>query len=116
LDFVDPAASGGSNVILNQGQVERLLSGQTVTDYGDGFADGNGLDASATRALRNAARKPTGIALMLDSDVGALTAAQPTAPPPRAAMPLAPAKDASSSSLAPEFFNAMATCRQRRST
>ena len=107
LDFVPPAGDGGTEVAMNRSQEERLQTGQTVTDYGDAYADGDGLDASATRALRNAARKPSGIALTLDTGMGAPTAAQPTAPPPAAATPLAPAKDAPSSSLTPEFFNAM---------
>jgi hypothetical protein len=49
LDIESDLASGA---YLNREQEERLQSGVTVTDYGDDFADGDGLLAASTGARR----------------------------------------------------------------
>jgi hypothetical protein len=61
-----------SQVNLNRAQEERLQSGQTVTDYGDGYAEGPGDTASSVGAQRRAGGAAGEVAALTIDQVAAM--------------------------------------------
>jgi HPt (histidine-containing phosphotransfer) domain-containing protein len=61
-----------SRVNLNRAQEERLQSGQTVTDYGDGYAEGSGDTASSVGAQRRAGGAAGEVAALTIDQVAAM--------------------------------------------
>jgi len=74
------AASAPTEVALTRDQEERLKSGQTTTDFGDAYADGDGLEAGATGALRGRAAGMAGRAINVSQYAELLAIAKGTGP------------------------------------
>jgi hypothetical protein len=66
-DYYGSGTANDGGVYLSRAQEERLMSGRTVTDYGDGYSDGDGLLAGSTGGVRRAG----GDRLLVDRDAPA---------------------------------------------
>ena len=65
-DYYGSGTASTGGLYLSRAQEDRLMSGRAVTDYGDAYADGDGLLASSTGGARR-----VGGRLLLDGDAPA---------------------------------------------